>query len=167
MTKSQMDIIMLAIASAYPNAFPKTKDEMQVVTMVWYADVGHLDYDLVGNAAAHMRKRCQWPSIVELWRSVLLICGLPDYFEVKQQIAAYIDKGSQKFVLSTLAKRVYDAYGTRYDHVNADKMYDSTLRKCYAEAVEWWTSEWGKPEHADLLLGIYNNRLQLTEGNKS
>jgi len=161
MKKSEMNLIMVGLGAAYPRAFPKTKAELHAVAMVWYADLGHLDAGLVERAAAHMRKRCEWPSIAELWRSVMLVCGLPDYFTVKQEIVAHLAPMNKD--LSMFAKRVFLGYGNRYDHRHADRYYDQTLRKCYDEALQWWMSRWTLPEYSDKLMQFFNTK-QLTEG---
>ncbi len=161
MKKSEMNLIMVGLGAAYPRAFPQTEAELQAVAIVWYADLGHLDAVLVDKAAANMRKRCEWPSIAELWRSVLTLAGMPDYYTVKQEIAVHREGGLAD--LSMLTKRVYDAYGDAWDHRHADgRFYDQSLRKCYDEAVEWYGNGMMDAANVGLLMEQYNKK-QLRE----
>ena len=64
--------------------------------------------------------------------------------------------------LGILAGRVFNAYGTHWDHTNADKMYDHQLRKCYDEGLLWFMDHMSKPENAGLLAKA--GQKQLTEG---
>ena len=165
MKKLEMDLIMVGLGAAYPQAFPKTRDELEAVTIVWYADFGFLPADLVQKAAAHMRRRCRWPSIAELWLSVMRLVGLPDYITTRQSIARHLDTGGNKSPgLGVFTQQVFDGFGDAYDHRNADgRHYDVRLRKCYEEMVERWLSQMSQLEYRDLLLDIYNQK-QITEG---
>ena len=156
MTKPELAEIMTTLGAAYPHAFPKTREEQEVTLMVWYADLGHLPHDLMVKAAAHMRKRCEFPSIAEMWKSVLVIAGAPTRAKIRNEIGQRL-KGvavSRSLVevhpITNMIWASADGYAGIHglDAISFDFMFNRE----YAEARQRWFDQVSKPENVEVLL---------------
>ncbi len=150
MTQAQMNTILVMLDAAYPNLFPKK--DIEVAVLVWYSDLGHLPYKTVERAAADMRKRCKWPSIAEMWVSIISVSS-PYRAEIKMEIQHQIGSGNGSTrTLHQISKRIWDSLGgyATISRMEAG-LFETVFNREYPDAAKWWFDLATKPENAAMI----------------
>lgn len=157
MTQEQMDTILTMLQAAYPKSLSKDPTTL----LVWYGALGHLDYDLVFKAGQSMIRRCQWPSISEIWKSITTD-SLPTKAEIKSQLTSQI--GQQ--IINTndmhyIAKKIWNILGG-YSGISGmtDTSWDIAFEREYKEAYGDWFERASTPEGIFLLEGQRREQLK-------
>lgn len=167
---SEMSVHIHALRIAYPNAWPKDIDPKSVIA-VWYDNFGHISNELFAAAVKHAIATYDWPSIKDMWESVLTVSGVPSVFDVQESFrrmqARWHDREVPKYSMEDhpLVKKSIDAMGYPDDIAAMGSYANKNLLEVFNSSRAKYRDIIMQRKSVGILEQSYKQTLQITDGN--
>ena len=164
-----MTIHMFALRAAYPNAWPKELPT-ETIMATWYDNFQHVSNDLFSAAVKHAIATYEWPSIKDMWESILTVAGVPSLFDVQESFrrmqARWHNPKEPVYAMEShpLVKKTIEAMGYPDDIAAMGSYVNKQLKDLFETNREAYRSRIIKPSGAQFLESSYRNLNQLTKG---
>lgn len=165
MTKTTINGIGEVVQSLkviYPQSMPKTDQEMKILIAAWFADLGHIPFEILKDAAQYLRRHEDWPTIAAMWRSVQAVAGILSAYEVKEAIDHGVSEGQQLRSIKTsefhpIVAQVWNALGG-YAGISGmpQGVFESAFIREYEQAARAYYEYISRPENVHLLEAQYS-----------
>ncbi len=150
----EIGAILQSLQVIFPHHFPKDKDGMKALVLVWTADLRYIPLPVLKEAAAYLRRNEDFPTMAAMYRSIQAVIGLPSRRDVQREIDRALSKevfSSRDF--SPVTSRVFETLGGRMGIMGLSMTaYDIALTREYEENLRRYFEEIIQPENAARLI---------------
>ena len=149
----EIGLILQSLQVIFPHHFPKDKDGMKALILVWTNDLQHIPLPVLKAAAGHLRRNEDFPTIAAMYRSIRAVIGLTSKREVQREIDNSLAETTYSMEgFSPVARMVFESLGGRMGIMGLNATaYDIALTREYETAANEHFGEIILPENAGKL----------------